>query len=234
MMLIIPVAIIFDVKIVSNMASQITHVTYGQLVLDKFLNGRKNLNLRDFFIGTLFSDIRYRAKLTKDKTHVSINRADGLKTLQTSFQIGLHVHCLVDAERERVVKELGFYSIFPLDIFTSYAMKFVEDEFTYRRFTEWERVRGYLSSILDEEMGYTSKEVVRDWHEGLQNYFSEEPNQKTTRALAKLAYIPDDIIIGSEKRAKEIKKLESAMRIIEITQDNLFQSFFAKGGSTLG
>lgn len=204
------------------MASQITHVTYGQLVLDKFLKGRKDLSPRDFFIGTLFPDIRYRAKLTKDKTHVSINRIDDLRTMQTSFGVGLHIHCLIDAERERVVKKLGFYNIFPLDVFTSYAMKFVEDEFTYRRFADWERVKGYLNYIVDEEKMFTPEEVVRDWHRGLQGYFSEPPSRKTTRALAKLAYIPADIITGSERRAEEIKSSVIAMKIIEQTQGELF------------
>ena len=206
------------------MASQITHVTYGQLVLDRFLRQKKNLDLRDFFIGTLFPDIRYRARLEKLKTHVVIESPDLLMDDKlSSFQTGLYVHCLIDFERERVVKKFGFYNHFPLDVFTSYAMKFVEDEFTYRRFTEWERVRSYLDSTLDEESQYASEKVVKEWHRGLQNYFSELPNQKTTRALAELAYIPDDVIVGSEKRTGEIKKSESAMKIIEATQDNLFQ-----------
>lgn len=204
------------------MASQITHVTYGQLVLDKFLKGRRDLNLRDFFIGTLFPDIRYRAKLTKDKTHVLVSKVDELKGAQTSFELGLRVHCLIDAERERAVKKLGFYNIFPLDVFTSYAMKFVEDEFTYRRFTDWERVKRYLDYVADEERNYTSEKIIKEWHRGLQDYFSEPPNQKTTRTLAKLAYIPDDIIIESEKRAREINSSASAMKIIERTQSELF------------
>lgn len=204
------------------MASQITHVTYGQLVLDRFLDNRKDLNPRDFFIGTLFPDIRYRAKLTKDKTHISVNKVDELKAVPTSFELGLCVHCLIDTERERAVKKLGFYNIFPLDIFTSYAMKFVEDEFTYRRFSKWKKIGGYLDFILDEEVEYTSEKVVKEWHRGLQNYFLEGPNQDTTRALAKLAYIPDDVIIGSEKRTREIKSSATAMKIIEQTQGELF------------
>ncbi len=206
------------------MASQITHVIYGQLVLDKFLKQKKNLDLRDFFIGTLFPDIRYRARLEKLKTHVVIESPDLLMDDKlSSFQTGLYVHCLIDFERERVVNKLGFYNHFPLDVFTSYAMKFIEDEFTYRRFADWERARGYLDSILDEERRYTSDKVVKEWHRGLQNYFSEPPNQKTTRALAELAYISDDVLVRSEKRIGETKKSESAMKIIEVTQDNLFQ-----------
>ena len=206
------------------MASQITHVTYGQLVLDRFLKQKKNLDLRDFFIGTLFPDIRYRAKLEKVKTHVAVESPDLLMDDKlSSFQTGLYVHCLIDFERERVVKKLGFYNYFPLDVFTSYAMKFIEDELTYRRFADWEEIKSHLDYIVGEEREYTAEKIIRDWHRGLQSYFFKPPNQKTTRALAKLAYISDDVIVGSEKRAREIKNSESAMRIIEITQSNLFQ-----------
>lgn len=41
------------------MASQIAHIVYGQLVIDKYLINT-NIARRDFYIGTLFPNIRHR------------------------------------------------------------------------------------------------------------------------------------------------------------------------------
>lgn len=40
------------------MASQITHIVYGKVVLDKFLRD-KGVDENKFYVGTVFPDIRY-------------------------------------------------------------------------------------------------------------------------------------------------------------------------------
>lgn len=206
------------------MASQITHVVYGQLVLGKFLNGRKNLNLRNFFIGTLFPDIRYLGTIPKEKTHFEKDpNLSGLLTQTTSFKAGLYTHLLIDVERERVVERLNFYQLFPKEPITQYAMKFLEDEFTYSRYRNWKEIQIYLNNALPEEFEFTDQKTVRKWHSILNDYFAVPPSPESVVRFASHLLIPTDALPAMTKKVHEIRQHKKAIDIIANTQFQLFK-----------
>lgn len=87
------------------MASQISHIAYGQKFLDRYLKNQE-IDRKKFFVGTLFPDIRYLASLSRETNHVDNVDQTAIMHEKNDFQKGLLVHNFVDVEREKIIESL--------------------------------------------------------------------------------------------------------------------------------
>jgi len=205
------------------MASQITHIPYGEKVLSLFLKD-KQVDERKFYIGTVFPDIRYLKVIDRDKTHINNPSIEGLKEITNSFDIGTYTHTLIDQERERTITKLGFYNDLPNDSITIYATKFLEDVITYPLFKEWPKVVSYLNDTLEEEAELVPKEAATKWHKMLQDYFESPPNKTSVARLAVALGFDNKLIQAVTNRVEELRGNSKAMNIIQLTDEYLFSA----------
>ena len=204
------------------MASQITHIPYGEKVLSLFLKD-KQVDERKFYIGTVFPDIRYLKVIDRDKTHIDNPSIEGLKEVTNSFELGIYTHALVDQERERVIGKLSFYKIIPNDSITTYAAKFLEDEITYPLFKDWPKVVSFFDDILEEEIRLVPKEAAAKWHKMLQDYFESPPDKTSVTRLAVTLGFENKLIQAATNRVEELRGNPKAMEIIKTTYGELFK-----------
>lgn len=173
------------------MAGQITHVVYGKKIFER-LSG---FSWPEFLIGTLLPDIRYVAKIDRDKLH-EFNTSEGLIPKDNSFGAGMYVHWLVDEKREKFIVERGIYDLLPKGKYMHASLKLVEDELVYNRIGDWAEIVRILDNYPEEEMKYgISKETIESWHRFLKEYFQKRPNLSTWREMI--------LGVGFDKRLAE-------------------------------
>lgn len=165
------------------MAAQISHVVYASKALKTILKDRK-VNEKDYYLGTLFPDIRYRAKIDRNLTHFNPVDIGDLTNAKNDFELGMLVHSLVDIERENIVKDSGIYSMLPSEIGIYTFVKLVEEKYTYPLYDDWSKVASYLDEVCADEVRLIDKTTVYRWHTILQNLFAKPP---TKRSLLKFA-----------------------------------------------
>ncbi len=161
------------------MASQIAHVVYGKKIFDRLTS----FSWPDFVVGTLFPDIRYVAKVERDKLHKFGTSEESIPR-GNSFEAGMYVHWLIDEKREKFIVERGLYELLPKGNYMHASLKLVEDELLYDTFGDWSKIIRILDYYPEEEMGYgINKETGEYWHELLKKYFQKKPQPSTFREL---------------------------------------------------
>ncbi len=206
------------------MASQITHIPYGKKVLDQFLSDQ-NIDEAKFFVGTLFPDIRYLGTINREKTHVNNPTLEQLRNIPGDFEKGMYAHGFIDIKREELLERLGAYDVIQKNSrFTSTAMKFVEDEFSYSLIDDWGKYIEYLNTVFPEELNFVPKNTATKWHTLLKNYFNEKPSQSSVVALANnLRGFNQEIIQLVSDEVDNIKSNPKLMEIIQRTYSELFK-----------
>ena len=102
-----------------------------------------------------------------------------LLEIQNSFKLGAYCHVLIDHEREKVLRKLGFYDLLSSNKVLPYAMKFVEDEMTYSRVKNWPEIISYFNEIFEEEVELVPRKSVVKWHNLFQDYSAKPPTEQT-------------------------------------------------------
>lgn len=204
------------------MAMLISHVIYGRAVLDRFLEKGKGINLRDYFIRTLFPDIRFLGTVSREKTHVTPPPLKGISSVQGSFYKGFYVHLLTDIERERVLESLGFYKLFPLDPNVQRASKLLEDTLIWSYRNNWKEIVDYLQDVLEEELEFTNEAIVRRWHQLLISYFQKKPSIESAISLAKSLGFPKMILTDITRWMEKISRSKEATTMLVSIHQKLF------------
>src|SRR4030043_1902184 len=93
------------------MAAPITHIVLTEKVFDKFFSDKKR---KDFYIGTVFSDIGYLGVVDRQSTHFPLQelKLEDVKKEQNSFTAGVEIYSLVDDIRERFIESKNFFLLF--------------------------------------------------------------------------------------------------------------------------
>lgn len=201
---------------------QVSHVIYGQAVLDRFLEKGKNVELRDYFIGTLFPDIRFLGTISREKTHVTPPSLHDLPTITSSFRKGFYVHLLTDLERERVLESLGFYKLFPIDQNVQRASKLLEDVLIWSFREHWREIVDYLDDVLKEELEFANEETVRRWHQILATYFQEKPSISSAISLAENLGFPKNLLTDITRWMDKISQSKKATSMLVSIHQKLF------------
>ncbi len=205
------------------MAYPVTHIPYANKIIKKFLSDRP-LDLKKFYLGTLFPDIRYLGKISRETTHIQDPTVEALlKIKNNDFMLGMYVHSLVDVERERTLSKMGAYKIVDYDSVAFNAMKFVEDTVTYELYDDWQKIIVFLDDVLEEEIKITSKDSVLFWHKILQKYYSQKPDMTTFGKFATAVAIDPQFVKAAEAKIGEIQADSKLVDIINKTYQNIFE-----------
>lgn len=202
------------------MAAPITHIVLTEKIFDKFFKGRIK---KDFFVGSLFPDIRYLKIIDRDKTHFNNLTVVDLEK-DDSFLAGVKFHSILDIAREKFVVENNIYSLCSDSKYITQSLKFLEDEIFYKRIKDWHGYIDYFNEILPDEisLGIDAKDVKK-WHVLLQKYFCKQPDEQAVT----------DFVLGvgfSEEAARDINeniaRIKMDPKIINILE-NLYKNFDA-------
>lgn len=197
------------------MASEITHVVYGK----KIFNRLDNLLWPEYVVGTLFPDIRYKAKIDRELLHFKNTLEEKIPS-NGSFKAGIYVHSLIDEKRDKFLKEREVYKLLPKSILSATALKAIEDKLVFSRFSNWDEVISILEKPLDDEYEFgVSKGVVRGWHKFLQKYFSEGPSKKTWKMLIGELGFDEKLVEDFFIQIDLIEKNKEVIKIIKNTYD---------------
>ncbi len=199
------------------MASQVTHIVYASFIKQKFFLERE-FDLKKYYIGNVFPDIRYLGVISRDLTHFKDPIISEMKKFKDPFQLGMYAHSLIDWEREKCLNKLGLYEILEKDRLNTLALKLLEDEMNYRLFDNWKQIAAYLDDVLQEE-SMVPLESAKRWHNLLQDYFLKK---KTALDLAEKVGIQTEIMNHLGERIEFLKRNEKVVRIIEETPRTLF------------
>ena len=143
------------------MPSEITHAVYAE----RFLKLHPEYQRREFFIGTLFPDIRYMANIPRDTTHSHNLTLEHVLAEPDSFRAGMLYHSLMDDTWGQLFENYGIlpYTSHTLSMYN--ALKSIEDDIRYNETDIWAEVTGYLADIISPELNFgVATATISHWH----------------------------------------------------------------------
>lgn len=200
------------------MPGPITHIALTDKVFDRLFNGMVR---SDFFIGTLFPDIRYLKVIDRSKTHFKEVHLRDIQN-EDSFMAGMKFHTLVDQARNQFLLEDNIYSSFKEIKYASYVLKVAEDTLFYKYITDWDTYINYLDRILLAEKDFDIPErALKDWHTLLQRYFQHPPDNKTIKALSMVAGLSNETTIEMNKLLQAVQSDKNIQNTLEDFYQNI-------------
>lgn len=163
------------------MAGEIGHVVYAARLLTYLGDAVKT---PDYWVGTLFPDIRHLGVVSRRQTHtedVTLSSLIG----ENDFYTGMRVHAWVDMTREKFLREQNVKETLPWHPFVPHALKLMEDEILYDHFDDWNLIHRTLSNVHEGELHYVDdRSKIIEWHTVLQKYFSQKPSDESRVELS--------------------------------------------------
>lgn len=163
------------------MAGEVGHVVYAARVAT-FLG--EKVGSVSFWAGTLLPDIKHLGIKSRQSTHpedVSLDKLVG----KNDFETGMRVHAWIDETRNKFLEQSNIKEILPWHPFVPHALKLLEDEWLYDRFDDWNLIHRSLNKVYEEEIQLIqSKKHIIKWHDILQTYFKEKPNNASRYQLS--------------------------------------------------
>ncbi|TRZ77589.1 hypothetical protein D4R87_02445 [bacterium] len=194
------------------MATPITHIVLTEKVFDKFFGDKTR---RDFFIGTLFPDIRYLKVIKRAETHFNGLSINDLQN-EESFFAGLKFHSILDVTRDKFVIENDIYSLCPESQYIKPALKALEGELLYSHIKDWNVYINYLDEILPAEKNYgIAEKDLKKWHSVLQEYFQRKPDPESIIKFTLGINYPKEVADEINKIVALIRKNKKIIEMIE-------------------
>lgn len=201
------------------MATQITHIVTADKVFDKYF---PKLKKKDFYIGTVFPDIRYLGDVSRDATHVYDLTLRDVIDEENSFKAGLKFHCLLDLVREDFVSKAGVYTLFTTTENKYSIPKLLEDEMFYEKVGNWEEIIRFFDDTLPEEREYgVPLQNIERWHKNLQGYFAQFPNDESRLKHATDLGLSRDRVNELNRALSELREKEEATKIAHAFYEEL-------------
>ena len=152
----------------------VTHILIAEAFYAPYFS---HLDHQQFIVGNSFPDIRYPAKIDRHLTHF---RAISMEELQTAtpFRAGVMFHSVVDGLWNEILlrDNAALFAVIPHDKIMIHTMKVLQDKYLYERREDWEKISGYFSKIILEELDYgVEGSMVKRWHQVLGNYLRKPP-----------------------------------------------------------
>lgn len=187
------------------MANQITHLALSEKLYDTYFS---HFNKKDFYLGSVFPDIRYLQVIDRTLTHFSeITFTDVIHPDNNSFNAGVKFHSFVDNERIKFMESNGLYALCPSSPYITQADKSLEDEIIYDSVTDWSQIGNYLvqpSEFISKEYSIPEEKIIF-WYSQIKNYCLQKPTDQTRSQFV-------EAIDLSHEVAAEINTLMEVMR----------------------
>ena len=158
------------------MPTQISHIVLANKVYTKFFSGRSR---KEFFIGSIFPDIRILKTITRKETHFTeIKMCELLQV--NDFIAGIKFHSIIDLLRDQYIKDNNIFALCPKSKYRELALKILEEQVLYSKIDDWSEYISYLDDILPGEQAFRiSDKKIKKWHTLLQQHFAKQPSQVT-------------------------------------------------------
>lgn len=160
-----------------------THILIAEKVFDQFFS---HLDRNAFLIGTCFPDIRYPAKIKRQRTHIYNLTLSNIRA-QPAFQAGLCFHSMVDGVWNGYVGELSetLFSVVPHDRAMLHTLKILQDKYLYPLYAGWDQIAAFFESVLPEERTFGIDEnMLQRWHQMLAFYLHKPPDLEDLQMLS--------------------------------------------------
>jgi hypothetical protein len=196
------------------MAAPATHIVLADTLIPKYF---PNVDRDAFIVGTSFPDIRYLGVIEREKTHIF---AGGINSISqtNSFDAGVNFHVLVDRVRSEYMKKNNVYDLLPQSRFIKQALRMYEDQVLCSEIGEWQEVVKYFDSVYPEEMRYgIDEEKIKNWHQLIVEYLSEQPAQKETmRTFITSLTLP---VVAADEIVELVQQIDKAGRVRKYVED---------------
>jgi hypothetical protein len=200
------------------MATSVTHIVLTAKIYDKLFSDK---NKKEFFVGTLFPDIRYLKVIARNKTHFFDLTISAIQA-EDSFLAGVKFHSLLDVTREKFITDNDVYSLCPESKYITQSLKILEDELFYKHITDWSEYINYFNEVLPTETNFdVTKSDIQRWHTILQNYFQKQPDEQSVTDFILASGFPIDVATEINATVATLKTNPKIITILE----NLYLKF---------
>lgn len=194
------------------MPKRITHIALTEKIFNKYFSEKSK---KEFFIGTIFPDIKHLWVIEREKTHFEKISLSDLKE-SSSFVAGMKFHSIVDIVRENYMVKNNIYALYPDFKYIIKSSKILEDEILYKNIQDWSIYRKYLDDILsDEKIFWIAENDIKKWHFLLQQYFEEKSSEQRVRDFYLGIGFWEDIIFEISKNIATMRKNEEIISIFK-------------------
>ena len=199
------------------MAAPISHIVLAQKI---YKNHFSNLNSTDFFIGTLFPDIRYLGCINRNETHYLNVDLLALKK-ETAFEAGLKFHSYIDLTRQKFLDDKKLSSYCPKIKYLEQSIKFYEDILFYDYVMNWQLYINNLNEVNLNELKFNiNKDTILKWHQSLQNYFNEKPNKDSIKNFIISIGFSEEVSNEIVANIKILNKIDEIKPILNLLYEN--------------
>ena len=190
----------------------VTHIAIACRFARRHFSGN---DLRDFYLGNLFPDIRYLNVITREESHYEVVSAD-LIPLENPFIAGVYYHSLVDEFYSRFREESGIYSGYPGGRLASVAFRIAEDRYFYNKIAFIPQLLSWLSHIPPEAVQIAgSASAVETWYNILKRYLRQPPGKKMLKMGARFLDISHSQLSQSEKLYRQVSGDQKVKEMLE-------------------
>ncbi len=198
------------------MPGPVTHIALTEKIFDRCFSGKVR---KDFYIGTLFPDIRYLGFIDRSMTHYTDLTMAGIQS-EDSFLAGLKFHSLVDITWRKYHPGNGLYASYSIPPNAGFVVKMAEDSFFYNYVDDWQAIIKFLDDILQHEKAFGMPVyILRTWHTLLQQYFKKQPGSSVIKSIAGGAGISKDLVEQTENLLPAMQKDQKVSKTLQ----NLFE-----------
>lgn len=210
----------------SSAAGPYVHIQLAE----KFISHYQVKNRRLFLVGTLFPDIRYLGKISRDQTHF---KGIGLKEIieeKSDFIAGMKLHSFVDEIREKFTVTSGIYDYIKRLEPQHHAtlLKLIEDEILWKKQLTSTLVN-YLAETSKQEIEFSVPfDMVIKWHLYLSSYFNQQPGimiKDLAKKNSSLFNIPAKNIINWSKEWDNLVNDKKMLQYVSSLDQHFTQVF---------
>ncbi len=168
------------------MPGPVTHIILADKVFDRHFPGK---NRRQFYLGTLFPDIRYLGVIARNQTHPKVNGMEEIAGLD-DFQAGIAFHALCDQINREYMVAHQAAGAETTNLYSGFLLKLAVDMHAYPYRSNWQPIAGYLDHLPEEAAAFgVSRSHMAAWHRLLKQYLGRPPDPELMINLARQAGI---------------------------------------------
>jgi hypothetical protein len=182
-------------------------------VFDDLFKGKDK---QEFFIGTLFPDIRYPTGLGRDETHFKNPSLDQIKK-DGPFWAGLKFHSYLDLKWQQYMDDRGYKDLISRDSDQlDRSIKLYQDQLLYDKISNWNKFSGYLNkTLLDHQIFGLKKSQIENWHKALVRYISRYPDLEVISQFSREIGLSDKAIGGISEQISAMKSNKKINQLID-------------------
>jgi len=196
-----------------------SHIVYADKILRTKLKDRQ-IDEQEFFVGTVFPDVRYLVKDKRETTHPKFKNSQEIfnKVMgeKDSFKLGWLVHLYIDLKwAEYWLEYFGQDVEKYLKNLT--ALNVLSDQYLFNGFKHKSKIKEYLNEVSSKETQYYKLQDIKKWHEFVKRFLERKLDYNLGKEVIKMIgrdekIIDIDMVYGRVESLKEDKFVVDKIR----------------------